>query len=149
MQDLLVYLRRGLLPVVALLVATQLASSPRAASRIDGLWEATVVASGAEIPFRFEIATNGTDAQGFFFEGDQKVGSTSGRFANDVLTLDYDFLNTTLTLTLEGDLLHGTYTNKRANAKPQDVRAHRFSPVPVRSTDPPALPGNWEMRRRA
>jgi thiol-disulfide isomerase/thioredoxin len=148
-QDLPVYLRKGLLPVVALLVAAHLAPAPRAASGIDGLWEATVVAGGVEIPFRFEIATNGTDAQGFFFEGDQKVGSTSGRFADEVLTLEYDFLNTTLNLTLEGDQLHGAYTNKRPNAKPQSVRAHRFSPVPVDSNDPPKLAGNWEMRRKA
>ena len=148
-HDLLVYLRKGLLPVAALLVAAHLAPSPSAASGIDGLWEATVVANGVEIPFRFEIATAGADAQGFFFEGDQKVGSTSGRFVDGVLTLDYDFLNTTLKLTLEGDRLNGTYTNKRANAKPQDVRAHRFTPVPVGSTDPPTLAGTWEMRRKA
>ena len=55
----------------------------------------------------------------------------------------------TLTLTLDGDQLKGTYTNKRPNAKPQDVRAHRFSPVPVGSDNPPALAGDWEMRRKA
>lgn len=142
-------MRKGLLAVVALLVATQFAPAPRAASTIDGLWEATVVANGTEIPFRFEIATTGADAQGFFFEGDRKVGSTSGRFAGGVLTLDYDFLNTTLALTLEGDQLHGTYTNKRPDAKPQDVRAHRFTPVPVTAVDPPKLAGDWEMRRKA
>ena len=108
-----------------------------------------MVANGVEIPFRFEIATTGADAHGFFFEGDQKVGSTSGRFADGVLTFDYDFLNTTLTLTLAGDQLHGAYTNKRPNAKPQEVRAHRFSPVPVDANDPPKLAGNWEMRRKA
>jgi len=148
-QNLLVHLRKGLLPVAALLVAAQFGPSPRAASGIDGLWEATVVAGGVEIPFRFEIATSGAEAQGFFFEGDQKVGSTSGRFADGVLTLDYDFLNTTLTLTLDGDQLRGAYTSKRPNAKPQDVRARRFTPVPVGTVTPPALAGNWEMRRKA
>jgi len=148
-QDLRVYLRRGLLPVVALLVAVQFTPAPRAASGIDGLWEATVVANGVDIPFRFEIATSGTEVQGFFFEGDQKVGSTSGRFADGVLTLDYDFLNTTLILTLEGDQLKGTYTSKRANAKPQDVRARRFTPVIAGADDSPKLAGNWELRRKA
>jgi Na+-transporting NADH:ubiquinone oxidoreductase subunit NqrC len=89
-------MRKTLLAVAALLVAAHLALHPRAASGIDGLWDATVVANGVEIPFRFEIATNGTDVQGSFFEGDRKVGSTSGRVADNVLTLDYDFLNTTL-----------------------------------------------------
>ena len=87
-QDLLVGLRKGLLPLGALLIAAHLVPAARAASGIDGLWEATVAAGGVDIPFRFEIATTGTAAQGFFFEGDQKVGSTSGRFVDGVLTLE-------------------------------------------------------------
>ena len=140
---------RKLLLAVALLIAAILAPALRAASGIDGLWEATVVAGGTDIPFRFEIATSGAEAQGFFFEGERKVGSTSGRLADGVVTLDYDFLNTTLTLTLDGDQLHGTYVNKRLNAKPQEVRARRFTPVPVSAVDPPRLAGDWEMRRKA
>ena len=148
-QNLLVSLRQGVLPAAAFLVVAHLVPAAQAASVVDGLWEATVVINSVEIPFRFEVATNGTEAQGFFFEGDQKVGSTSGRFADGVLTLDYDFLNTTMSLTLGGDQLKGTYTSRRANAKPQDVRAHRFTPVPAGSDDPPKLAGNWEMRRKA
>jgi hypothetical protein len=30
------------------------------------------------VPFRFEIAGSGAEIQGFFFEGDRKIGSTSG-----------------------------------------------------------------------
>ena len=142
-------MRKALLLVAALLLAVTFAPSPRAASGVDGLWDAIVVANGVEIPFRFEITTSGAEAQGFFFEGDRKVGSTSGHLAGGVLTLDYDFLNTTLTLAVEGDQLKGTYLNKRANAKPQDVRARRFAPVPAGADDPPKLAGNWEMRRKA
>jgi thiol-disulfide isomerase/thioredoxin len=116
---------------------------------IDGLWDAIVVANGTEVPFRFEIATRGADVQGFFFEGDRKVGSTSGRFAEGVLTLEYDFLNTTLEATVTGEQLIGTYRNKRPNARPQDVRMRRFVPVSVGSQDPPELAGAWEMRRNA
>jgi thiol-disulfide isomerase/thioredoxin len=141
-------MRKAVLPVVALLVAL-LAPSPRAASAIDGLWQATIVAGGVEVPFRFEISTAGAEPQGFFFEGDAKVGSTSGHFTDGVLTLDYDFLNTTMRLALEGEQLKGTYLNKRPNAKPQDVRAHRFAPVPAGTETPPSLAGNWEMRRKA
>ena len=83
--------------------------APRAASAIDGLWEATVVANGVEIPFRFEIATKRRRGPGLLLRGRPKVGSTSGHFADGVLTLEYDFLNTTLSLALEGDQLQGTY----------------------------------------
>jgi thiol-disulfide isomerase/thioredoxin len=145
-----VHLRTGLLLAAALLLlAPRLTPPAHAASVIDGLWDAIVVANGVEIPFRFEIATNGADAQGFFFEGDRKVGSTSGRWADGVLTLEYDFLNTILEATIDGDQLRGTYTNKRANARPQEVRLRRFTPVALGADDPPQVAGEWEMRRNA
>src|SRR5438445_3042945 len=143
------HVRTGLLLAAALLAAAHPAPLAHAASGIDGLWDAIVVANGVEIPFRFEIATNGADAQGFFFEGDRKVGSTSGRFADGVLTLGYDFLNTTVEVTIDGDQLRGTYTNKRANARPQEIRARRFMPVPLEADNPPQVAGDWEMRRNA
>src|SRR5437867_13293698 len=110
-----VHVRTGLLLAAVLLAAAPVARPAHPASGVDGLCDAIVVANGAEVPFRFEIATNGADAQGFFFEGDLKVGSTSGRFADGVLTLKYDFLNTTLEATVDGAELRGTYKNNRAN----------------------------------
>jgi thiol-disulfide isomerase/thioredoxin len=136
--------------LAAAFVAATLLSSPlHAQTRVDGLWEATIVSGGVDVPFRFEIATKGADAQGFFFEGDRKVGSTSGKFADGVLTFDYDFLNTTLTLTVDGSDLRGSYLNHRAEAKPQAVRAHRFAPEPAVAENVPQAAGDWEMRRRA
>ena len=121
----------------------------QAAESIDGLWDAVVVASGVDIPFRFEIAVKGREAQGFFFEGDRKIGSTAGTFVDGVLKLDYDFLNTTLEATLKGDDLIGTYRNNRAGARPQDIRMHRFTPTPIAEDNTPSLAGTWEMRRNA
>ena len=77
------------------------------------------------------------------------MGSTSGSFENGTLRLDYDFLNTTLEATLEGDELRGTYRNKRADARPQVFRAQRFAPVPVTEADVPQVEGNWAMYRTA
>lgn len=134
--------------VFALVVVNPRARAQQRAA-IDGLWDATVVAAGAEVPFRFEISTTGTDVHGFFFEGDRKVGSTSGSFVDGKLTLDYDFLNTVLEATLADDQLTGTYRNKRPNARPQDVRMRRFTPIALGSAEPPQLAGTWEMRRVA
>jgi thiol-disulfide isomerase/thioredoxin len=134
---------------MALLVASVLAPHANAASTVDGLWDAVIVSSGVDIPFRFEIATQGTTAQGFFFEGDRKVGSTTGSFTDGTLKLEYDFLNTTLELTLAGDQLTGSYRNNRPNARPQEVKMRRFAPVALDQQDPPSLAGTWEMRRVA
>jgi len=116
---------------------------------LDGLWDAVVAAAGTEVPFRFEIASKGADVEGFFFEGDRKVGSSSGKLEDGLLSLDYDHLNTTLELKVSGNELIGTYRNKRAGSRPQDVRMRRFTPAPVGEEEIPELAGNWEMRRNA
>ncbi len=116
---------------------------------ITGLWDAVTVANGAEIPFRFEIVQHGRQADGYFFEGDRKVGSTSGSFADGALKLDYDFLNTTLDATLEGDELRGTYRNTSPNARPREFHAKRFTPVPEPPREVPRVEGNWAMYRTA
>jgi thiol-disulfide isomerase/thioredoxin len=130
---------------VFVLATRPVASAPGVA----GLWDAVVVANKVEVPFRFEIAQNGSQVEGFFFEGDRRVGSTSGSLENGVLKLDYDFLNTTLEATLDGDQLRGTYRNKRPNARPQEFRAQRFTPVQVPAANVPKLAGNWAMYRTA
>jgi len=143
---------RELLAAAALLVASHTllpATSVQPSASITGLWDAVVVTNDAEVPFRFEISTSGSEAHGFFFEGDGKVGSSSGTFADGALKLEYDHLNTTLEARLEGDALVGTYRNNRPNSKPQPIRMKRFTPVSLDGADAPALAGTWEMRRVA
>jgi thiol-disulfide isomerase/thioredoxin len=142
---------RELLAAAALLVSTSTLTLPavQTPTSITGLWDAVVVTNDTEVPFRFEISTNGTEAQGYFFEGDRRVGSSSGTFVDGTLKLEYEHLNTTLEAKVEGDQLVGSYRNNRANSKPQPVRMHRFSPVAVDGADAPSLAGTWEMRRVA
>ena len=131
--------------LVILLAALPSAAAPS----INGLWDAIVIPGKAEIPFRFEIRQSGNQVMGYFFEGDRKVGSTAGRFENGTLKLEYDFLNTVLEATLDGDQLHGTYRNKRANARPMEFRARRFASPPAVQAKAPQVNGNWEMFRTA
>ncbi|HEX7137926.1 MAG TPA: TlpA disulfide reductase family protein [Vicinamibacterales bacterium] len=143
---------KKLLVSAALLVASLTLNVPAAAqtaTSISGLWDAVVVANDTDVPFRFEIATKGSEAQGFFFEGDRKVGSSSGSFVDGTLKLEYDHLNTTLDAKVEGDELVGTYRTNRPNAKPQSIRMQRFMPVALDGADAPSLAGTWEMRRVA
>jgi thiol-disulfide isomerase/thioredoxin len=120
------------------------------AQGIDGRWDAAVLANGVAVPFRFEIATSGTSATGTFFDGDQKIASTSGRFENGRLTLDYDFLNTVLDAAVDGRELHGTYRNRRPNARPMEIAASRHVARPASAADrAPAVAGDWVMYRTA
>jgi thiol-disulfide isomerase/thioredoxin len=145
MTSRLPLIRKTILVGVCLLAAAPGAS----AAGIAGLWDAVVVANNVEVPFRFEIAQTGSRVEGFFFEGDRKVGSTSGSFENGVLKLEYDFLNTMLEATLDGDQLRGTYRNKRPRARPTEFRAHRFTPRPPAPAAAPNVNGNWAMYRTA
>jgi len=126
-----------------------LAEGTAAPLQIAGRWDAMVVVNTVEVPFRFEIAQDDHDVVGFFFEGGRKVASTSGRFENGALTLEYDFLNTVLDAHVDGDQLHGTYRNKRPNARPMEFRARRFAPVPAPRRRAPRVGGEWVMYRTA
>jgi hypothetical protein len=71
---------RKLLPFCISFVAIWFVSvfpAAAATTSITGLWDAAVVINQVEIPFRFEISQSGSQVQGFFFEGDRKIGSTS------------------------------------------------------------------------
>ena len=122
---------------------------PRVASaqtNIDGLWDATVTVGQADIPFRFEIATSNGQAQGFFFEGDKKIGSSSGQFTGDTLNLQYDQLFAELTATLQDGELRGQYRYKRKKGKTYSFHARRFQASSATEAHPPQIAGNWEMK---
>jgi thiol-disulfide isomerase/thioredoxin len=140
---------RRLLPLCITAVALWLALARPAvsATNIAGLWDAEIVASQLEIPFRFEIAQKGNQVQGFFFEGDRKIGSSSGSFADGRLKLEYDILETTLEGTFQGDQFAGTYRLNRPGAQPLLIRARRFVPAPADAAAAPHVSGSWEMRR--
>ena len=120
--------------------------SPPAETKIDGLWDASVLVGQAEIPFRFEIASNNGQIQGFFFEGDKKIGSTSGRFVNNELQLQYEFLNATLTATFDGEQFQGSYRYNRKNGKVYVFQARRSRPAGPESASHPQIAGSWEMK---
>ena len=140
---------RAIMAVAALVCLAATLASPAAAQttgNLNGLWDAVVVTNGVEIPFRYEIAVQGAQAQGFFFEGDRRVGSSAGSYASGELKIEYDHLNTVLEAHLEGAELVGAYRNNRANARPTPFRAKRFAPVKA-DADAPKVAGDWLMSR--
>ncbi len=128
------------------LLACATASS---AQGINGRWDASVLANGVAVPFRFEIAATGTSAVGYFFDGSRKIASTSGRFTNGRLTLEYDFLNTVLDAFFDGRELRGSYYNRRPNARPMNFVATRYVPAAASANGVPHIAGEWVMYRTA
>jgi thiol-disulfide isomerase/thioredoxin len=107
-----------------------------------GLWDAAVVVNGLEIPFRFEIAGNGSQVSGWFFNGDEKVLSTGGTFESGSLVLNFDHYATSVEANLVNGRLAGTY-NRASGFYP--FYAKRFAPPAAFPNEVPAIDGLWQI----
>jgi thiol-disulfide isomerase/thioredoxin len=132
--------------MAALLLHPSIVPPLAAQTNPDGLWNAVIIVGKAEIPFQFEISRQGNQWRGFFFEGDQRIGSTSGSFASETLQLDYEFLNTTLTATFDGNQWNGIYRYNRKNGKEYSFHARQYVAPSPDPTTPPKIAEEWEMK---
>ncbi len=119
-----------------------LLATAAAAQSLSGLWDATVTVNGVVTPFRMEFAGDGGAVKGSFFNGDQKVTSTSGRFAEGALTLDYAYMDTKLAATWKDGALEGQYGRP---GREYPFRASRFAPSKLTGADVPSIAGLWEV----
>jgi thiol-disulfide isomerase/thioredoxin len=149
------------LPLRAAVLAAAFVTSASAASAQPskspaGLWDATVVVQTGpstapvpvEIPFRFEITCGGAACatpKGSFFNGDDRVTSTTGTFANGAITLSFDEYGTTLEATLKDGRLEGRYARGTRGA-PYPFQARRFSAIEVGDAKIPAIAGLWNVQ---
>lgn len=114
---------------------------------LAGRWDAFVTVGAAEIPFRFELAGGNDDnVKGYFFEGDKRITSTSGKFDDGNLQLEYEFLNATLSAKFDGTKLSGSYRYNRKNGREYAFRATRSSATQRSPAKGPKVGGDWEMK---
>jgi thiol-disulfide isomerase/thioredoxin len=138
--------RRALVVFVSAVIGLAALPSRASAQSLNGLWDASVIVNdGVEIPFRFEIAGSGPAIKGSFFNGDEKVTSTTGRFENGALVLSFDEYGTTLEATLKEGRLEGQYSRGTRGA-PYPFQAKRFAPVPVGDAEIPPIAGLWNIQ---
>ncbi|HEX2445793.1 MAG TPA: TlpA disulfide reductase family protein [Vicinamibacterales bacterium] len=134
---------------VLLVAATALAlgNGPEFAGR----WDATVVANGVEVPFEFEIVEKGAALQGSFFNGDERVSSTSGRIEDGRLVLRFDQFATRLDLALENGALTGEYNRGARGTYPFRARraAARSTSAASSGSDAPSIDGVWIVEARS
>jgi thiol-disulfide isomerase/thioredoxin len=112
------------------------------AQPIQGLWSATITANNQQIPFRIGFSGDGANVKGWFFNGDEKVLSTSGTLENGTLTLRFDHYATRLEAKLQNGALDGTY------GKPG--RLNEFHAKPYLADDAaaqsaPSIAGLWDV----
>ena len=136
-------MRRLLILVFVLALAAPALTRAQAPSQsLSGLWDAAVVVNGLEIPFRFEIAGTGASISGSFFNGDEKVTSTGGKFENGSLKLNFDHYATAVEAALVDGRLAGIY-NRATGYYP--FYAKRFTPPAAFPNEVPAIDGLWTI----
>src|ERR1700728_2456958 len=91
-----------------LLVSGPLVFSASAQS-LAGEWDATVKASGVDVPCRFKITGEGSGLQGTFFNGEELYPSTSASFTNGALVMNFDYTSGKLEATWKDGRLQGTF----------------------------------------
>jgi thiol-disulfide isomerase/thioredoxin len=133
--------------MVATLVAILARPLPAAAQSLAGLWDATVTVSNGtlEIPFRFEIAGSDAAIKGSFFNGDEKVTSTTGHLENGKLLLTFDEYGSQLEATVTDGRLEGQYARGTRGA-PYPFKASRFTPPASTDAKIPTVAGLWNVQ---
>jgi thiol-disulfide isomerase/thioredoxin len=89
-----------------------------------------------------ELAGSGPGARGSFFNGDEKVTSTSGRFDRGRLVLEFNYYGSKLDASLKNGTLAGTYFR---NNKYLPFEAKRFTPAALTEGAVPSIAGLWEI----
>ncbi len=118
-----------------------------AAEPATGLWDATVVVNKVEIPFRMEIAPKPAAASGAFFNGDLRVSSTGGSFADNTLALRFDHYAAVLTAKWDGEQWTGTYVRA---GKPYPFQAKKFTAAEATGEEKiPSIAGLWDIMAKS
>ncbi len=116
------------------------------AQPLAGLWDATVKVGDLEVPFRFEIAGEGSQVVGSFFNGDEKFVSTSGSFDSGKLIIDWDYTASKLDATVRDGVIDGKYYRDGRDANTvYSFHARRFAPSALTTEEVPAIAGLWEI----
>jgi thiol-disulfide isomerase/thioredoxin len=136
--------------VMVLATSAERSTAAPTAAPPSGLWDATVVANGVTVPFRFELAFGGKGkgpVAGAFFNGDERVRSTAGSFEGSDLTLRFDHYASQLHARWADGTLAGTYGRDGQAAYP-----FRATPRAAAGLDPaeprasvPSIAGQWQI----
>ncbi len=89
------------------------AAAGLSAQPLSGTWQATVKVNGLDIPFRIEFAGSETNPQATFFNGDERLVSSSGKSSGGAIEIKWEYLASTLKATLKNGELDGEYTRAR------------------------------------
>lgn len=115
----------------------------------QGRWDATLQLNGADIPFRLDIAVDGSNVAGTLFNGDLKQTTTSAKVENGRVVLKFEHYLTTITATEADGKLEGTvqgrFGDREKYLSNNPFHAVRWTPTTDAVTNVPEIGGLWEV----
>jgi thiol-disulfide isomerase/thioredoxin len=126
-------------------VGVSAATAQTSSGAIDGRWDASLIRpNGDTIPFRLDIAGDGANTKGTFYNGFQPFdGTTSGSYKDGNLTLNVDHYLTSIHAVLKnGELVGEVATQNRASTGAYGFKAVRHIDV-AQPKDVPQIAGNY------
>jgi peroxiredoxin len=132
-----------LAPIALTILLTAPGARAQSGQAITGLWDATLDLNGTKIPFKMEFAGDGNNVKGWFFNGDEKEISNSGKFENGSLILNFESYASVLKLNLKNGALDGDYSTR---GKPVGaIHAVRATGRPSADAGAPDIDGIWDV----
>lgn len=134
---------RVLWAILALCLAVQPRSARAEGAPPSGTWDGGIVVNGVLIPFRFELTISGDNASGAFFNGDERVRSTTGSYQSGALALRFAQYASALQAQWSDGSFTGAYARNGQPAYAFQARPH--SRVPPSNAKVPSIAGQWEI----
>jgi thiol-disulfide isomerase/thioredoxin len=139
---------RSLLPVALVAVSLLTPSVKAADSGVDGRWDATLTIDKTVIPFRLDIAGNGSNVIGTLYNGDDKQTTTSAKSENGTVVLNFDHYLTKITATEKDGKLDGKVEGRFERDRyitEYPLHAERYARKGLSSKNVPSIDGLWEI----
>jgi thiol-disulfide isomerase/thioredoxin len=130
--------RLGAAVVASMALATFAQGRPLA-----GLWDGEIKYDDLTVEFPIELSGSVNDVKASFFNGDERVTSSSCVQVGNLLVLDFADHATQLRVTEEGSVLKGTYGNKLQGVHEIKLRRHRTAPSS--GLGAPDISGLWTL----
>jgi len=147
MAALLALLTAGAASLGSAASAGQSGNAADGAPSISGIWNATVGYGAVQVPFRFGIGREHGQISGWFFNGDERIVSDSGRFDGGHLLLEFPSYGRRVDAQLEADgTLRGSYGPAATDSslRTYPFVAQRAATVSEgRGVHAPAIAGVW------
>lgn len=129
--------------LIATLTLGLILGIPGFSQTLTGVWDGTIRYDDYKIPFPVEFSRNGSNVSVSFFNGTERVTSTSGTLNGSALNVDFAHYATHLEARLSDGVLKGTYGGKRGGLHEFEARPHQAAAASTEKA--PDISGVWDL----